>query len=581
MTPSPFAMRRHTRTPVAVAAAAASRCSPPHWPRLQPRAVLASAHVPTPMAAVLRAACPLITSSVRLSSSSTRSRSASLPPSTSTTSTSPATADPSLFYSKPHPNKPQPRRVLPLRPPPLPPLPAAADAVASFLRGAWVSFTRGGSGSYGGSGDSSSVAASAAAVPWPEAVAAAARLVAPPGGGAAVINPRDLLGRDLALITDTVRRLLGSGHPVLASISGYYFHSPADSRHLRPVLVLLVAQATIGLGSLLPSTSTHSLSAAGAAAGSALQTSAALDSRTRPVAAPSILPAQRRLAEITEMIHTASLLHDDVLDDRPPPPPPRATGPSPPPSSPPSPSVPTSTSFGNKMAVLAGDFLLARASLALSLLRNPEVVELISAVIGNRVEGEFMQASPAGAPPQQQEQQQQQQQPHLSRIEYYLEKTYLRTASLIAKSCRAAAVLGGAPSDVLDAVHAYGRNLGIAFQLVEDALDFTVTADRGTAGGSSSSPPAPLPPACLFTAPALYAAEQIPRLLALMDRSFSDPGDIERGLDLVRQSNGVAQTRELAAAHCDAAVAAIAALPPSQARTALIQLAKSILTRTA
>ncbi|KAI9867523.1 MAG: coq1 putative hexaprenyl diphosphate synthase, partial [Watsoniomyces obsoletus] len=76
----------------------------------------------------------------------------------------------------------------------------------------------------------------------------------------------------------------------------------------------------------------------------------------------SILPSQRRLAEITELIHTASLLHDDVIDTSTT----RRGAPS------------ANTEFGNKMAVLAGDFLLGRASVALARLRDPEVIELLA-----------------------------------------------------------------------------------------------------------------------------------------------------------------------------------------------------------
>jgi geranyl diphosphate synthase len=86
---------------------------------------------------------------------------------------------------------------------------------------------------------------------------------------------------------------------------------------------------------------------------------------------------QQRIAEITEMIHVASLLHDDVLDHsdtR------RGIG-------------SLNYVMGNKLAVLAGDFLLARASVALASLRNTEVVELLSQVLEHLVTGEFMQLS--------------------------------------------------------------------------------------------------------------------------------------------------------------------------------------------
>src|SRR2546429_8340175 len=115
------------------------------------------------------------------------------------------------------------------------------------------------------------------------------------------------------------------------------------------------------------------------------------------------------------MIHAASLLHDDVIDASLT----RRNNPS------------CVSVFGNKMAILAGDFLLARASVALARLRNPEVIELLATVIANLVEGEFMQLKNV--------------QPSskgttdiMTTFEYYMEKTYMKTASLIAKSCRAA-----------------------------------------------------------------------------------------------------------------------------------------------
>ena len=94
-----------------------------------------------------------------------------------------------------------------------------------------------------------------------------------------------------------------------------------------------------------------------------------------PTLQSTILPTQRRLAEITEMIHVASLLHDDVIDESP-----LRRG---------APSAPSS--FGNKLSILGGDFLLGRASIALARLRDPEVTELMSTVIANLVEGEVLQ----------------------------------------------------------------------------------------------------------------------------------------------------------------------------------------------
>jgi hexaprenyl-diphosphate synthase len=116
------------------------------------------------------------------------------------------------------------------------------------------------------------------------------------------------------------------------------------------------------------------------------------------------------------------------------------------------------------MAVLAGDFLLGRASVALARLRNSEVIELLATVIANLVEGEFMQLKNTARD---------EKNPIWTEdtITYYLQKTYLKSASLISKSCRAAALLGGSDGMTVEAAYAYGKNLGLAFQLADQPLD--------------------------------------------------------------------------------------------------------------
>lgn len=139
------------------------------------------------------------------------------------------------------------------------------------------------------------------------------------------------------------------------------------------------------------------------------------------------------------MIHTASLLHDDVIDESDS----RRNQPS------------ANAKHGNKMAILAGDFLLARASVALARLHCFESVELIAEVIANLVEGEFMQLRHTAGDTRR----------GVHALDYYINKTYMKTASLIAKSSRASVVLGGASKEISDAAYNYGKNLGIAFQV--------------------------------------------------------------------------------------------------------------------
>jgi hexaprenyl-diphosphate synthase len=211
------------------------------------------------------------------------------------------------------------------------------------------------------------------------------------------------------------------------------------------------------------------------------------------------LPSQRRLAEITELIHTASLLHDDVIDHSIA----RRGNPS------------ANIAFGNKMAVLAGDFLLGRASVALARLRDPEVTELLATVIANLVEGEFMQLKNTA---------QDEKNPSYSEdtITYYLQKTYLKSASLISKSCRAAALLGRHSPEVVEASYQYGKNLGLAFQLVDDMLDYTVSGvELGKPAGADLE-------LGLATAPLLFAWKNNKELGTLVGRKFAEPGDVEK-----------------------------------------------------
>ena len=171
--------------------------------------------------------------------------------------------------------------------------------------------------------------------------------------------------------------------------------------------------------------------------------------------------------------------------------------------------------FGNKMAVLAGDFLLGRASVALARLRDPEVIELLATVIANLVEGEFMQLKNTA---------QDEKNPQWSEaaISYYLQKTYLKSASLISKSCRAAALLGDCAPSVVEAAYAYGRNLGLAFQLVDDMLDYTVSnAELGKPAGADLE-------LGLATAPLLFAWRSRPELGKLVGRRFAEEGDVQK-----------------------------------------------------
>jgi all-trans-nonaprenyl-diphosphate synthase len=308
---------------------------------------------------------------------------------------------------------------------------------------------------------------------------------------------------DLRTLTANLKELVGARHPILYAAAEHLFEGKGKS--LRPALVLLVSRATMTDQDI---TSRH-----------------------------------RRLAEITEMIHTASLVHDDVIDmaelRR---------------------GIPTVNSdFGNRIAVLAGDFLFAQASWYLANLDNLEVVKLLSKVITDFAEGEIRQSLTAF---------------DLSlTLEDYLEKSFYKTASLMAGSSKAAGVLSGVTLAQAEQLFSFGKHFGIAFQVVDDILDFTSSTETlGKPAGSDLRQGN-------LTAPALFALEEMPQLSGLIEREFSEPGDLAQAIALIQSSDGIQRARELAKSEIKLAVSAIDWLPASAPKQSLIDLATYVLER--
>ncbi|MGC9526549.1 MAG: solanesyl diphosphate synthase [Limnospira sp.] len=308
---------------------------------------------------------------------------------------------------------------------------------------------------------------------------------------------------DLQLLTDNLKQLVGARHPILYAAAEHLFS--VQGKRVRPAIVLLISRAT------MPN--------------------------------QEIIPKHRRLAEITEMIHTASLVHDDVVDEseirR---------------------GVPTVHSlFNNRVAVLAGDFLFAQSSWYLANLDNLAVVKLLSQVIMDLAEGEIQQG--------------------LNRfdaslsIEAYLEKSYYKTASLIANSSKSAGLLSGVSDELAEHLYRYGRNLGLAFQIVDDILDFTGSTETlGKPAGSDLK-------SGNLTAPTLFALKEQPFLETLIEREFAQEGDFEQAIALINKSSGIQKSRDLALHHAQLAVEHISHLPPSESRQALIDLSDYVVSR--
>jgi len=313
----------------------------------------------------------------------------------------------------------------------------------------------------------------------------------------------DPVENDLSLLINNLTSLVQAQHPILGAAAEHLFS--AGGKRIRPAIVLLISRATMK-GS-------------------------------------EITARHRRLAEITEMIHTASLVHDDVVDDaelrR---------------------QVPTvNTLFGNRIAVLAGDFLFAQSSWYLANLDNLQVVKLLSEVIRDFAEGEIQQG--------------------LScfdtdvTLEKYLQKSYFKTASLIANSGKAAVILSDAGENIAERIYSYGRNLGLAFQIVDDILDFTTSTEvLGKPAGSDLA-------SGNLTAPVLFAMEEKPTLKILIEREFSEEGDLEQALELVNSSNGIEKARSLAYQHSQLALQDLQCLPKCPSQESLADLTDYVLTR--
>ena len=361
------------------------------------------------------------------------------------------------------------------------------------------------------------------------------------------LDPYALVASELVHMRKSMLTMLDTAHPDLVEIANYYFLHP--SKQLRSLLVLLFARATNGLGTCWErkrwDAARETSSGLSEELDRPLKLSGALNEWNpsmpdntasfetvfhvqRPIprplpptppfpstdpsispslmSPPTLLPTQIRLAQIIEMIHIASLLHDNIHNSN------NAQNPSDP--------------FGNnKLSILGGDFLLGRASIALSRLGESEVLELVSSVISNLVEGEILRMDCVKTP-------------KLGLMErpltvpaaweLYLRKIYLKNASHMAKGARSAVILGGCREGDIwkEVAYAYGRNLGIAYQVKEMNCPVSPETDILTKLIEDVRDLQSLKPG-LATAPVLFASEECPQLLPLIRRHCTEPGDIE------------------------------------------------------
>jgi len=257
--------------------------------------------------------------------------------------------------------------------------------------------------------------------------------------------------------------------------------------------------------------------------------------------------AHHTLAAVIEMIHTATLLHDDVVDE----------------SSLRRGHATANAEFGNAAAVLVGDFLYSRAFQLMVGVERMRVLSIMADATNVIAEGEVMQLMHAGDAA-------------LAETAYF-EVIRRKTAKLFEAAGRIGAVLGGADGTREDSLAAYGLHLGTAFQIMADVLDYSgdAAAIGKNLGDDLAEGKMTLP---LIHALAVGGVEDA----AVIRHAIGGGGltDFRPVVDTLERTGALAYARDRAIGASRAAAAALAALPPSPAAASLLQLASFASDRT-
>lgn len=301
----------------------------------------------------------------------------------------------------------------------------------------------------------------------------------------------------------TIARRLDSGVPLVGQVASYIIS--AGGKRLRPVLLLLMCRA---LGCL------H--------------------------------PQRHNLAAVVEFIHTATLLHDDVVDEstlrRG-----RATA---------------NEVFGNPASVLVGDFLYSRSFQMMVETGNMRVMQILADATNVIAEGEVLQLMNM----------------HDASLDEaaYLRVIRSKTAKLFEASSRLAAILANSPPEVEAACAEYGQSLGTAFQVIDDVLDYDGDAhEMGKNLGDDLREGK-------ATLPLILAMQHGNADDAALVREAIETGSTEhlpRVIDIVQRTGALQGTRAAAAAQAERAVAAAKQLPDNKYTDSLIELAAQLLQR--
>ncbi|KPI82784.1 putative farnesyl synthetase [Leptomonas seymouri] len=332
-------------------------------------------------------------------------------------------------------------------------------------------------------------------------------------------RPFTLVDREVTAVKDHIQTLVANTQNDVLDHAGKYALA-AGGKLMRPALVALMAYA------MLPAEVSARLMK---------EPLGCLDNVT-----PGTLLPFLRLAEVTELIHTASLVHDDVIDNSD-----TRRG-----------RLALHKVYDAKRAVLAGDYLLARASFYIATLQVPRIVILMTTALEELTSGELIQMDGCFDIPR------------------YEQKNFCKTASLISNSLASTAVLADPGNEALEQVaFDFGKHLGIAFQIVDDCLD--ITGDEKTLGKPKQADMKE----GIATMPVLLVAQRDAKVDAAVRRRFSEPGDAEFCIEMVEKEGAVAEAMQCADEHCRLSIEALHKLHPSPARDALEKALSIVMNR--
>ncbi len=245
-------------------------------------------------------------------------------------------------------------------------------------------------------------------------------------------------------------------------------------------------------------------------------------------------------AAIVEFIHTATLLHDDVVDESD-----RRRG-----------RETANTLFGNAASVLVGDFLYSRSFQMMVSIDKMEIMKILSNTTNQIAEGEVLQLMNCNDPN--------------ATEESYFKVIEHKTAILFAAACQLGAIIAG-KKELSDSLHHYGLHLGLAFQLMDDALDYTADSEElGKNVGDDLAEGKP-------TLPLIYAMQHADEKGTELIRSCIEHGGLEHLQviqDIIKETKSIEYTRDKAQTEVEIAKQFLVDMPDNQFTRALYDLAE-------